>query len=225
MKKYNKILVTIPSFVRDITGYLVRQLVTLKQFYSMKGTLIISRDSFWNSPWPRKIVYISTGFTRAASTYNSYTIAYVCVRTFATWYFANQSADHMVQFPRISLARSLFPALFGPGFFLRRSSSPTPPLPVLFTLSIFISLTFVADPVPSFLARRPNPDQRILHEALAHWGRSFRVTSMATVGSLVLTGPQSLNTNARLLRTLCLLFTVMEKDVSARLIFSCKYEF
>lgn len=40
----------------------------------------------------------------------------MCVRTFATRYFASQSADHMVQFPRISLScpRSLRSRLFSP---------------------------------------------------------------------------------------------------------------
>jgi len=125
------------------------------------------------------------------------------MRTFATRYFASQSANHMVQFPRISLVPSL-PSV--PVFFA--------PLPSLIP-PISISLAFVVDLVSLLLPWHGYEGQTRIGEFRAKpWPTKGDVSKSG--GSLaILTSPQSPNTNARLLWTSsCWLLPVMEKGVT-----------
>jgi len=98
-----------------------------------------------------------------------------------------------------------------PSFLPFRSPSP-----------IFISLAFIVGPVPSFLAslRRPNPDKRNSHEALAHWervvGRLFGNINEPTVSKCE---------NARLLPTFFFLLVTSLKQSEKLLLFCLFFPF
>lgn len=135
--------------------HLARELIIPERLYSMRGsTLIIPRNSFWNSPWPRKMVYmyiyIRVHRFHAASTCTDDSVyvracvrvVCVCAHSFATRYFAKTSRPTTwFNSHAFLLCSPSVSALFGPGFFLfplpslSSSSSRSPSSPVLSLLS------------------------------------------------------------------------------------------